>query len=195
MRKKYLNEFWKDIEGFEGLYQISNYGRVKSLPRNTNNQFRTGLIKRLQKDKCGYLSVILHKDGISKKVLIHRLVATAFIPNPNNYLIVNHKNEDKLNNFVWVNDDGTVDLDKSNLEWCTQLYNVNYGTGLERMVQNRTGKTARKSVLQFDLNGNFIKEWECAHKIVKDTGFSQSYICCCCNGKYRQAYGFVWKYK
>lgn len=118
-------QIWKDIEGYEGKYQVSNTGRVRSLNYN-----RTGKIKvrKQGKDKLGYKSVFLCKDGKNKGYLVHRLVAQAFIPNPNNYPVVNHKDENPSNNTVW------------NLEWCTQEYNCNYGNCRKKMSEAHKGE-------------------------------------------------------
>lgn len=105
-------EKWKDIKGYEGLYQVSNFGNVKSLNYKRTN--KEALLK-LQTNTDGYKIINLRKDGKNKLYLVHRLVAMTFIPNPNNYPIVNHKDENKENNSV------------DNLEWCTHIYNLNYG--------------------------------------------------------------------
>ena len=126
-------EEFRDIPGYEGLYEVSNLGRVRSL--------ETERILKPSKNTWGYLFVSLYKNGIKKAVRIHRLVALAFIPNPDNLPCINHKDEDKTNN--------TVD----NLEWCDDKYNANYGTRNERIAEK-----TRKPVLQFDLLGNFIRE-------------------------------------
>ena len=112
-----MKEIWKDIEGYEGRYQVSNFGNVKSL-----NYKHTGEEKIMQscKDKIGYLHIKLFMNGKPKMYKVHRLVAQAFIPNPNNYPQVNHKDENKTNNHV------------SNLEFCTPKYNNNYGTHNEK---------------------------------------------------------------
>lgn len=115
-------EEWKDIQGYEGLYQVSNYGRVKSLG---NEKKRNDKILKAQTKKNMYKQIGLHKDGIEKKYLIHRLVAQAFIPNPNNYKEVNHKDENPSNNNVF------------NIEWCSSSYNANYGTRKERIGKAR----------------------------------------------------------
>ena len=109
----YDNEIWKDIEGYEGLYQVSNLGRVKNIKRSR-------LLKPCP-DTNGYLRVDLFKNSKMSHKRVHRLVAKAFIPNPNNHPVVNHKDADKSNNDV------------SNLEWCTMKYNNSYGTRLERI--------------------------------------------------------------
>ena len=131
-----INEIWKDIEGYEGFYKISNLGRVKSCERVIIATRRHKLtfvkikerIRVIRKNHKGYLYVMLNKDGKTKVLKIHRLVAQAFIPNPDNLPCVNHKDEDKTNNIV------------TNLEWCTHLYNNLYGTRLERIGKAIKGR-------------------------------------------------------
>ena len=122
-------EIWKDIKGYEGLYQVSNKGRVKSL-----NYRRTGKEKILSSspNSYGYLIVGLCKNGKQKPFYIHRLVAEAFLTNPNNLLEVNHKDENKENNHV------------ENLEWCDRKYNNNYGSRMERVSVSLKGKKHKK---------------------------------------------------
>lgn len=117
-------EIWKPIANFEN-YEISNYGRVKSLNYNHANQERI-LVPEVTKK--GYLRICLSKNNIKYKFRIHRLVAEAFIPNPDNLPQVNHKDEDKINNCVY------------NLEWCDNKYNNNYGTKIERAIKTRMNK-------------------------------------------------------
>lgn len=112
------NEIWKDIYGYEGIYQVSNFGQVRRLCKNDNR-----IIK--QEINRGYKRVCLSYKNVKKHFLVHRLVAFAFIPNPNNYPIINHKDENKLNNNV------------DNLEWCTHQYNLNYNGNRERCVKTR----------------------------------------------------------
>ena len=107
-------EIWKDIKGFEGHYQVSNFGRVKSI------KFRKERILKPANNGCGYLYVNLSKNGKYNIYLIHRLVALIFISNPNNLPEINHRDEDKTNNKV------------ENLEWCDRKYNMNYGTRTQR---------------------------------------------------------------
>lgn len=130
--KEYL-EIWKDIIGYEGLYQISNLGSVKSLERYRaykNGKPRHMKSKKLipGRSKCGYYTVVLYKEGKRKTHTIHRLVAKAFIPNPNNYPYVNHIDENKTNNHI------------SNLEWCTASYNSRHGTRIERFSKAMSGE-------------------------------------------------------
>lgn len=129
-----LTEIWKDIEGYEGLYQVSNLGRVKSLDRKEYFYRGDTPVERIRKgcilspsSSCGYLHVNLHDGKKRKMKLIHRLVAQAFIPNPDILPEVNHKNELKTDNSV------------SNLEWCTAKYNSNYGTRTIRSTVSRYG--------------------------------------------------------
>ena len=119
-----MKEEWRDIKGYEGLYQVSNLGRVKSLIRGTGNQFRFSKVEVILKPhltKKGYFRLSLSKNNKRKSFQVHRLVAEAFIPNPNNYPQVNHKDENKTNNCV------------DNLEWCTNKYNCNYGNHGEKI--------------------------------------------------------------
>ena len=123
---------WKDILGYEGKYQISDSGEVKRLSYTYKDTWGCGRVRVMPErlvcatiGKGGYKMVDLHFCGVRKRMYVHRLVAQAFIPNPNNLPQVNHKDENKLNNCV------------SNLEWCTHAYNQRYGTKNERMVQTR----------------------------------------------------------
>lgn len=123
-------EEWKDIKGYEGYYQVSNLGRVKSLPRlliysDGQKHYYKEKILKPQKHYRGYLLVVLCKCGVRCGDVVHRLVAEAFIPNPNNYNEINHIDEDKTNNRV------------DNLEWCTHIYNINFGTRNERMSDSK----------------------------------------------------------
>lgn len=126
-------EIWKPIKGFEGLYEVSNLGRVKALTRtirSKRNYVRThkGVMLRQQIECNGYYRVRLSKNSKAFRFVTHRLVAIAFIPNPHNYPQINHKDENKLNNHV------------DNLEWCTPKYNINYGTGIKRRASKRGKK-------------------------------------------------------
>lgn len=170
-----MQESWKDIKDFEGIYQISNLGRVKSL--RTYNSFKKTYyyrekILKGKIDTNGYVMVCLCK-GKQKYVRVHRLVAEAFIPNPHNYPIINHKDENKQNNCV------------DNLEWCSYLYNNTYGT---------KNKNICKKVIQYDLNGNFIKEYCSINEASRQLKISHSSIILALKGKTKHAHGYKWKY-
>ena len=121
-------EHWKDICGYEGIYQISDLGNVKSLNFNHTNKPK---LRALMKAKDGYLFLRLHKNGKAKNYRVHRLVAEAFIPNPNNFPLVNHKDETVDNNCV------------QNLEWCTEKYNSNYGHRGEKLSKAHTNHSKK----------------------------------------------------
>lgn len=176
-----MEEFWKDIEGYEGLYQVSNFGRVKSLERlvkSNNNNYRIVKEKILKQnqDKDGYRIISLNKNNKGKSYRLHRLVAEAFIPNPNNYLVVNHKDENKENNYV------------DNLEWCTIHYNNIYGHRIEKAKKNKN-----IPLKQCDLFGNIVNIWNSATEVCNVLGYDISSIRKCCNKKRLTAYGFKWE--
>ena len=163
-------EYWKPVVGYEGLYEVSNWGRVKSLKFGKERILKQSI-------RHGYYIVCLSKNGIVKSYYVHRLVAEVFLPNPNNYKEVNHKDENKTNNVV------------TNLEWCDRLYNVRYGTGIERR-----SKTQSKTVLQYDLNGNLIKEWKSVAECGIN-GYNYGNVAACCRGELKTYKGFIWRYK
>lgn len=174
-----IKEAWKDIEGFEGCYQVSNLGRVKSLSRivRSGNGYKTTkeLIKIPYK-KLGYLRTALRKNRKSNDCAVHRLVAIAFIPNPNNLPEVNHKDENPSNNCV------------ENLEWCTSKYNSNYGTRIQRRVEK-----IKKIVYQYDKELNFIKMYNGAIDATLD-GYNDGHIISCCKGNRKTHKGYIWSY-
>ena len=187
-------EIWRDISGYENLYMVSSYGRIKSLGNGCSNASKERILKQSTNTK-GYLHVHLCKNGKDKNFRVHRLVAEAFIPNPNNLPEVNHKDENKQNNFVYINEDGTVDLEKSNIEWCDHTYNVNYGSRTEKTIKKLTNGKHSKQVLQYDLDGNIIAEFSSIMEVERQLGFANNNISKCCKGKYKQAYGYKWQYK
>ena len=188
-------EVWRtavyDGEIYEGLYKVSNWGKILIL--NYRNTGKAKLMKPSQ-EKNGYLKIVLSKNRKRKTCRVHRLIAETFLDNPENLPQVNHKDEDKTNNFVFLNEDGSVDKEKSNLEWKTPKENSNHGTRNERIAKANTNGKKSKKVLQFTLDGEFIREYpsimECARN-----GFNQGAVCRCCNGKQKTAYGFLWMYK
>lgn len=173
-------EIWKDIEGYENLYQISNLGRVKSLRKNR--------LMKQQKRYNYYRIRLINNNKIGKNFVVHKLVAIAFLNkqdfkyynnsdkqkyiNSLNKLVVNHKDENTFNNNV------------NNLEWCTQRYNNNYG--------NRINKI-KKSIIQYDINGNYIKNWDSIKEAKIKLKLSN--IDKALNGKYKKCGNFIWKYK
>lgn len=179
-----MEEIWKDIKGYEGLYQVSNLGRVKALcrviksGRGLGNHIYKERILSLSKRNNGYLKATLCKDGVYKYISVHRLVAENFIDNPNSLKEVNHKNEIKTDNRV------------ENLEWCNRKYNANYGT-----ARKRASIKCNKRVLQFDNNGKYIKTWHSLTEVSKTLKIRLSSLSQCCNGKYKTAGGFIWKYE
>ena len=167
-------EVWKDIPNFEGRYMVSNLGRIKSLKYGHHDKEQI----LLQGNDREYKRVCLYpKSGKRKWYRVHRLVAESFIPNPNNYKEINHKDENPSNNCV------------DNLEWCDRSYNINYG--------NRNKKVAlkkNKSILQFDRNNNFIKQYNSITEVEKKINFNRSNIIACLKGRIPTAYGYKWKY-
>ena len=172
-----IEEIWKPIKGYEGLYEVSSLGRVKSLQRIDNNNHSLKEKIMIQHNKYGYQTICLSKHGKHQYFRVHRLVAQAFIPNPNNYTIVNHIDENKQNNCV------------DNLEWCTQKYNVNHGTSIEKIKQHHS-----KPVYQYTMDGNLIHKWDSCMDIHRKLGYSQGNISACARGERNSCGGYIWKY-
>lgn len=193
-------EIFRDVKGYEGLYQVSNLGNVKSLERiDYSNHLRKERILKPETDKGGYLTVVLSKDKKKKNIKVHRLVAEAFIPNLHNYPQVNHKQEeDKTNNCVYINEDGTVDLDKSTIEWCSVEYNNKYGTRTERVAASNTNGKCSKPVLQMDkITNEVVAEFPSINEVQRQLGFDAGHVSACCLKKphYNTAYGYKWQFK
>ena len=185
-----IEEIWKPIEGYPN-YEVSNLGRVRSLNYNKTNQTK---ILTPWNNGSGYKLVGLRKDGKRKMFQVHRLVAIAFINNPNNYQIINHKDENPSNNYV------------ENLEWCTHKYNLNYGTRNERISQKliinsyMLGRFSKlhhnsKPINQYTKDGIFIRSWDCTADVERELGFKQQNIGRCALGKRKSSHGFIWRYK
>ena len=163
---------WKEISGYDGLYEVSDTGLVRSL------KFGKTRILKPRKRRDGYLSVMLCKDSKYKIMFVHRLVASAFIPNPQNLDTVNHKNEDKHNNNI------------SNLEWMTLADNQNYGTRNKRIAEAHS-----KQVQQLDKKtGELLATFPSIQEAERQTGIADSNICSCCRGKLKSAGGYRWSY-
>ncbi len=194
-----MEEVWRDVFGYEGLYQVSNLGNVKSLDRLIRNgrgyRLIKGILLKQYTTTNGYLFVELSKKKVYKMKLIHDLVAVAFIPNYDNFPYINHKDENKLNNFVWVNPDGSIDESKSNLEWCTPKYNSNYGLSKTKITEKLTNhKSTSKQVGQYSKEGVLLNVFPSTKEVQRVLGFGNQHISKVCLGKRKTAYGYVWKY-
>ena len=179
-----MEEIWKDIKGYEGLYQVSNLGRVKSFVKKGEK------ILAPQKNSNGYLRVILTNKAKKKRYFIHRLVAETFILNPNYYPVVNHLDCNRTNNSV------------NNLEWCTIKMNHDYMKKLKRdkrteqWIKNMhiSAKSQYKAIICLDPKGNRVKEYDCIKDTKKD-GYDASCVCMCAKGKRKTHKGYVWQYR
>lgn len=171
-----MKEIWKDIKGYEGLYQVSNLGRVKSTRRNKEK------IMKPNKGKKGYLRLNFTINYKSKSFQVHRLVAKAFIPNPGNLPEVNHIDGNKANNNI------------KNLEWVTSKENCNHAwnIGLNKKIYGR--KTNLKAVAQYSLNGELIKKWDYITQASKKIQIDRTGIILCCRHKQKTAGGYKWEY-
>lgn len=171
-------EVWRDIAGYEGIYQVSNMGRVKSLDRITSNgQRRKGQIILPRKNKCGYYQICLSKNNVKHSDRINRLVATAFIPNPQRLPEVNHINENLLDNTVY------------NLEWCDRKTNINHGTRTERAAEKLS-----KPVVGTRISDGSVIEFKSSSEAGRN-GFCQSAVSRCCRKVKPQYKGYIWKFK
>ncbi len=185
-----MDEIWKDIPGYEGKYQISSTGEVKSLNYRGSNKSK--LLKQ-RYDKNGYKEVRLSKNNISTSYRTHRLVAMVFIPNPNNLPMVNHIDECKSNNNV------------NNLEWCDAKYNNNYGSMKEHLKGEKSplygvkGKEHPKSkaILMYTKDGKFIRRFDSTAEACEYLGkkYLGNSINHCLKGKSKSAYGYVFQYE
>ena len=165
-----MKEIWKDIEGYEGLYKVSNFGRVK---RVTTDRILKG-----SEDSWGYLKVNLSKNNIKSQQIIHRLVAQAFIPNPDNKSQVNHIDENKTNNMV------------SNLEWMTAKENSNHGTRNERV-----SKTQSIAIIATNIKTGESQEFYGSNECARQLGLHDSNITHVLKGRHKQTGGYTFKYK
>lgn len=186
----FMQEIWKDIPNYQGFYQISNFGNVKSLcfgARNIKKSNKQKLLKS-SPSNCGYYKVELYKDGKSKMFYVHRLVANAFIPNPDNKPQVNHIDGNKANNSV------------SNLEWCThsenQRHAISMGLRKSSPMLDRKGKLSplRKPILQYTKDGVFVKEWDCISDVARYFNCGVCNIIRSLKNESQTSCGYKWKY-
>ena len=177
---KQMIAVWKPIPGYD-QYEVSDQGGVRSSDRLVTmtirgtecQSLRRGRTLKPAKDNCGYLNVRLSKDGKSRSFYVHRLVAAAFIPNPDNFPQVNHKDEDKTNNVA------------KNLEWCTAKRNSSYGTRPARL---------QTKVAKYTIDGELLQVYDSVKAAAVDTGCHYTSISHCCRGDLKTSHGFVWKY-
>lgn len=179
------NEIWKDIKNYEGLYQVSNLGRVKSLDRvlkqkNGIEKRVKGIILKQNCKKTGYLTVVLQKNNKQKTMLVHRLVAEAFIPNEENKPQVNHINEIKTDNRA------------DNLNWMSSKENNNWGTKRERTSKTKINGKKSKKIKQYSLKGKFIQEFPSMREAERQ-GYDRKGIYNCIKGLQETSKGFIWK--
>lgn len=174
----HIIEIWRPVKGYEGLYEVSNFGRVRALHYKGSKNLNIKIMKQ-KLTRFGYYEVALNKNKTPKTFKVHRLVAEAFIPNPNNYPIINHKDECKTNNKV------------ENLEWCTYKHNTNYGSCLQRISEAQS-----RPIKQISLNGEIIRTFSSAREADKMGIAMQQHICDVCNHRngHYTAGGFKWEY-
>lgn len=178
-----MEEIWKDIPGWEGYYKVSTLGRVLSI--NFNNSRRQA-IRTATRDRLGYLCLTLHRKGYSKTYKVHRLVALAFIPNPNNFPCINHKDEDKTNNCI------------ENLEWCDYSYNNKYGNRPRKVLdayRRNNGSKAERPVVKMDKSGIILGEFISISEAARRVGVSRESLRDCVLGRSKSCVGYIWKYK
>lgn len=166
-----MEEVWKDIERYEGLYQVSSKGRVRSC------HYGSWKIMKQNTRKGGYKKLFLRKNKERKSFFVHRLVALAFISNPNNLPIVNHKDENPSNNCV------------ENLEWCTNQYNMTYGTLIDRARSTKLSKAI--PILMFDKNGELKAKFDSLTQATNVTGIPHSNIIACYKGRLNSVQGYI----
>lgn len=173
-----MKEEWRNIEGYEGKYEVSNRGNMKSLNYNHTGKEK---IMKPQKNRDGYLIIGLWKDGKAKWYLVHRLVASVFCENPHGYTEVNHLDEDKTNNCA------------DNLEWCSRSYNNTYN-GKAKKAGKKIAEKLSKPVIAIDRITGLIVEFPSAKEAERMIGIDHGNICNCLKGRLKSAGGFYWYY-
>lgn len=185
-----MSEVWKPIKGYEGIYEVSSLGRVRSIDRDIYQVGRWGKVMKVrqpgkmlsQQSRIGYKRVSLCRDGGKGKwFFVHRLVAVAFVPNPDGKPYINHKDETRDNNVP------------DNLEWCTMAENNLYGGHVERTQSANIAN--RQSIEQVDASGNVVATFESIKSAARQTGIPISSVSQCLNGKLRQTHGFIFRRK
>lgn len=171
-----MEEIWKDIVGYEGLYQVSNLGNVRSVKRKVK------LLRHGQDKERGYKNVILYRNGTRKMWLVHRLVAIAFVNNPENKPQIDHIDGNPSNNVV------------TNLRWCTVKENLNFELAHRNRINSHT-QIKGKKIKQFTQNGDLINEWDSISSAARFFNITREGIRDCCLGKQKTAFGYIWKYK
>lgn len=189
------NEVWRTVKNFDGFYEVSDQGRIKSLTINVKQygykRFYLGVSKGKiltpEKDKNGYESVLLHKDGVKQRQMVHCLVGDAFPEICGEHLPgyeISHLDENPANNKA------------TNLRWVSHTDNINWGTRTEKARKSLTNHTSiSKPVLQYTLTGVYVTEYPSAHEAERINGFTENTVSRCCSGKRKTAYGYIWKYK
>lgn len=183
-------EKWIQVKGFEGLYWLSNFGDVRNKRGKTLSQSQFG-------EKNGYLRVRFFVNKKKYCFLVHRLMMEAFVPNTLNLPCVNHKDEIKTHNFIYVNPDGSVDLEKSNLEWCSVEYNDNYGSRNKKISESKKKKHPKaQKIKMISLDGKVLDIFNSANQAADFLHKSDSNIISCANHKphYNTAYGYKWEW-
>lgn len=177
-----MEEVWKDVVGFEGMYEVSSLGNVRSKERDVLYPYggyhrrKSKVISKTVAHK-NYYKVTLHKDGTPTTCLVHQLVAKAFIENPQGYVVINHKDECGFNNRV------------DNLEWCTQKHNINYGTRTKRMKETKGTTT-----YQYDADWNCVATYPSTAEAARQNNFGQGNISIACRNGHLYK-GFYWSYE
>ena len=190
-------EIWKPVVGYEGLYEVSSFGRVRSLDRDDGRGWWIkGRILKQDLCKNGGLRVTLYNRTKKTRFFVHRIVAEAFIPNPYNKPEIDHINTIRTDNTVCLNEDGSVNYDKTNLRWVTHKENMNNPITHTKSINSKLNYTYNmKAVKQFSKDGTLIQEYKCTREAERATNIDHRSINKCCKGIYKTAGGYIWKYK